>query len=87
MKRKNLLERAASITNGDRQKNYGTPENNFANIANYWTLYLGKHIDAVDVAQMMILMKLARLKADKTHEDSWIDIAGYAACGSEIVNG
>jgi hypothetical protein len=32
---------------------------------------------------MMILMKVARLAADHLHDDSWLDIAGYASCGSE----
>jgi hypothetical protein len=29
-------------------------------------------------------MKVARLVNDPLHEDSWIDIAGYAAIGFEI---
>ena len=33
----------------------------------------------------MILLKVARLGADQYHLDSWIDIAGYASCGGEIV--
>jgi len=37
-----------------------------------------------DVAQMMVLMKIARLENSPTHMDSWIDVAGYAACGGEL---
>jgi hypothetical protein len=37
-----------------------------------------------DVAQMMALMKIARLENDPSHLDSWTDLAGYAACGAEI---
>ena len=34
---------------------------------------------------MMCLLKLARLKgAAGKHQDSWVDLAGYAACGCEI---
>ena len=33
----------------------------------------------------MVLMKLARIKGSNgTHKDSWVDIAGYAACGYEV---
>lgn len=37
-----------------------------------------------DVAQMMILMKIARLENQPNHQDSIVDIAGYAACMAEI---
>jgi hypothetical protein len=29
-------------------------------------------------------VKLARLANDDKHEDSWVDLAGYAACGGEV---
>ena len=86
MKRKELLEEAAKITNGEREEHYGTPENNFANIALLWSAYTGYDFYPADVAVMMILMKAARLKSDIEHLDSWVDIAGYASCGGEIVS-
>lgn len=91
MKRKELLEEAAKITNGERQDHYGTPEDNFARIADLWNTYLGLSNDvalkASDVAAMMILLKVARIASDPKHLDSWVDIAGYASCGGEIVDG
>jgi len=36
-----------------------------------------------DVALMMALLKIARLKGNPIHGDSWVDLAGYAACGAE----
>lgn len=84
MNRSELLDKAKEIVNGARQENYGKPEKNFANIATYWSVYLGRDIKATDVAAMMILMKLARLENNPKHEDSWIDIAGYAANGCEL---
>lgn len=83
MLRKELLTKAIEITEGARQEHYGSPEDNFGNIADLWSVYLGKALSRTDVAAMMILMKTARLMADPTHDDSWIDIAGYAACGSQ----
>lgn len=84
MKREKLLKEALKIVKGARQKNYGTPEDNFKRIADLWTVYTGIEITPGDVAVMMILMKAARLMNDPSHMDSWVDIAGYAACGGEI---
>ena len=85
MNRKELLEIATNIVMGARQENYGSPESNFQRIADLWSVYLGRSITPSDVAVMMILMKTARLMNDCKHMDSWVDIAGYAACGGEIV--
>lgn len=43
----------------------------------------GVYIDANDVAMMMALLKIARIAAGGGKADSWIDLAGYAACGAE----
>mgnify|MGYP003294964830 CR=1 FL=1 len=79
-----VLNKALEIVNGARQENYGSPESNFARIAAFWTLYLQRHITPADVAIMMVLMKTARLQNNIKHEDSWVDIAGYAANGVEV---
>lgn len=87
-----LLDTAKETVSG-RGKNYGTPEDNFKRIAHHWEFFLvnSKGSDNVqfsitpgDVAIMMALMKIARLENDPKHADSWIDLAGYAACGAEI---
>jgi hypothetical protein len=44
----------------------------------------GRQLVAGDVALLMIGMKLARLRHNPSHEDSWVDVAGYAACGMEV---
>jgi hypothetical protein len=38
----------------------------------------------VDVAMMMALLKIARIQSGTATEDSFVDLAGYAACGGEI---
>jgi len=35
----------------------------------------------------MAAIKLARLVETPDHQDSWIDLAGYAAIGSECIDG
>lgn len=71
-----------------RDDTYGKPEDNFARIAALWQAFLDNRDSTAltprDVALMMVLMKTARLQEDQGHGDSWVDIAGYAACGGGI---
>ena len=99
MKRADTLAAAGKAV-ADRGLNYGSPEDNFERIARRWnvclenigygvrreTVYgmLPRRLTAADVASMMIDVKLARLENSPDHADSWIDIAGYAACGAEV---
>ena len=78
-----ILEQARKCVCGQREEDYGSPEDNFQVIAEFWGLYLDTTINAADVANMMILLKVAR-NATGTKLDNWIDICGYAACGGEI---
>ncbi len=87
MKRKETLENAMKCVCGERQDQYGSPENNFARIANLWTAYLGVEVSSVDVAMMMALLKIARVKTGTATDDSFVDLAGYAACGAELKEG
>lgn len=84
MKRPEILEAAQRCVCGDREQDYGSPENNFKRIANLWSAYLQRHITPKDVAAMLALLKIARIASGHAKEDNWIDLAGYAACGGEI---
>lgn len=92
MTRKEILEKAEECVCGKRQQDYGSPENNFQVIANLWIDYLqgagqAVEISAKDVAMMMALLKIARIAGNHATEDSFVDLAGYAACGGEIAAG
>ena len=86
--RTHILESARKCVSGDRNIQYGSPEDNFKIIAAYWDVFLGNRkpgaLRAEEVAQMMVLLKTARLQANPTDLDGWVDIAGYAACGGEV---
>lgn len=84
--RQRVLREAEKCVCGHREQDYGTPEDSFQKIGNLWTVYLNyaKKIDAEDVAAMMALLKIARISENPQHMDSWVDLAGYAACGGEI---
>ena len=84
MNRAEILAAASHAVTVDRDATHGNPEDTFASIANLWSSYLGEDIGCADVAAMMILLKLARMKGNPSYADNWIDIAGYAACGGEI---
>lgn len=82
--RKEVLEAATQCVCVDRKDQYGETESNFSLIAQLWSCYLGVAIEPKDVASMMILLKLARVKTGTQKKDNWVDIAGYAACGGEV---
>ena len=90
MTRKEILDAAAQIVTQDREDQYGPPEDCFAAIGNLWVAYLQARnvdidfLDPSDVANMMILLKIARGANGKPKADNRIDIAGYAACGGEL---
>lgn len=44
-------------------------------------------ISAMDVSMMMALLKIARIRNGGGSGDSFVDLAGYAACGGEIWHG
>jgi hypothetical protein len=85
MTRADILIQAKEIVCNDREGQYGKPEDNFAIIADLWTAYTGADITSEDVAIMMALLKIARIKTGMHYKpDSWIDAVGYMACGSEV---
>lgn len=89
MDRDSILNAARNIVCNGRDKEYGEPEDSFDTIACLWSAYLAAAIGrpfvlhSTDVAAMMALLKIARIATDSGKADSWIDLAGYAACGGE----
>ena len=98
MKREEILQKAKECVCGQRGQDYGKAENNFETIGLMWGVYLNAAhpeytktfpinlIKAKDVAVMMALLKIARIATGTGTEDSFIDLAGYAACGGEIAS-
>lgn len=84
--RKRVLREAEKCVCGQREQDYGTPEDSFQKIGTFWTAYLNYavKIDAEDVAAMMALLKIARISENPQHMDNWVDGCGYFACGGEI---
>lgn len=84
-----ILDEAVRITTGDRRRDYDHALPNHQRIADLWNAYLNLRKDSnadispLDVATMMILLKVARAAHTPTR-DSFVDIAGYAKCCSQI---
>lgn len=85
-RKKPLLQRANELIGGDRQRDYGNKLQNFSQIAMLWQgtlatkLQASAQITAEDVALCMMQVKIARLAKSPDHQDSILDIAGYAGC-------
>lgn len=84
MNRRECLDAADDCVMRDRQAAYDTPERNFERIATIWSVIFGHPIASSQVALALAGVKVARLSGNLAHADSWVDLAGYAACGAEV---
>lgn len=89
--RADFLEAVKGMVCKDRSATHGDAEDNFQDIADFINTYLGKRLapgqqlQAYDVAAIMILVKVSRMKSTPKYPDHWHDAAGYAACGGGII--
>jgi len=89
-----ILRKALDIINGERQDQYGKPEDSFALIGKYWTEFLKANgviacdkvnISNKEVAEMMMLFKIARMSGQKPSLDNYLDLVGYAGIAADMV--
>jgi hypothetical protein len=86
--RTHILETANNLITGNREQDYGSPKLNFQNIADRWSQLLNIDVEPWHVALLMADLKIARLATTgRPHEDSLIDICGYAALAAELADG
>lgn len=93
-KRGKILLKALDIINGERQDTYGKPEDSFKLIGEYWSNYLIANgwgscdrlsITPREVAEMMMLFKIARMSGQKPNLDNYLDLVGYAGIASDML--
>ena len=88
--RAELLREAEALTTGDRNNQYGPPSQDFARSAGILNA-LGfrgpgdRPIRTHEVALILAAVKMSRLVWSPEKRDSWVDLAGYAACGFDCV--
>jgi hypothetical protein len=90
--RASMLAEASKLITGDRNNQYGPPTQDFDRTAALLNA-LGYHrtdaedivhdIVASDVALIVAQVKMSRIIHSRGKRDSWVDLAGYAACGYE----
>ena len=78
-----FLKHVAQIV-AERGTQYGEATGNMAAIARRWSATLGREISPAQVVICLLDLKLARLAHDPAHEDSVVDVCGYAALLAEI---
>lgn len=88
MNREEILKTASQYVTVDRAATHGDAENNFDAISDLWVNYLiGREVQSItgyDVAIMMALFKIGRIRSNPSHVDSYVDAAGYLAIAGEI---
>jgi len=90
MNRDDILQEAMHCITVDRAATHGDAEDSFASIAQLWDWFLHNRsipeadLLPEDVAMMMALFKIGRIAGNRTHEDNYVDLAGYAALAGEI---
>lgn len=88
-----LLDEARKLVTQERGQLYGDPLEDFKRTAALWTTHFqhllrdGERFMPHHVADAMELLKMSRRSHAPEHRDSWVDSAGYAACGWECVVG
>ena len=78
-----FLKHVANVI-AERSTQYGDVASAMATIAARWSATLGREVTPAQVVLCLLDLKLARLAHDPTHEDSAVDVCGYAALLREL---
>jgi len=87
------LDHAKSLVTGERNAQYGDPNQDFRRTAAFWEIYLraivekrgGLNLEPHDVAMMMSLLKISRTTWTPEKLDSTLDLIGYGACAVDCI--
>ena len=83
--RRGILRKAETLVCKDRAEEHGDANDNFATTAKYWNAHLGiDWIEPSDVAIMMAMLKMARLRSKLENVENYQDACGYMALGGEM---
>ena len=80
-----FLKHVANVI-AERSSQYGDVSLSMAAIATRWSVTLGREVTPAHVVLCLLDLKLARLAHDPAHEDSVVDVCGYAALLHQILN-
>lgn len=87
MEKGKVLDEAKKIINGERNGQYGDPEDSLEAIALSWTSYLQGYANVTltgkDAALMMVLLKICR-EQHSEKRDNLVDAAGYLGIAGDF---
>ena len=88
MKVKDVLDRAGQVVLVDRQTEYNQVSKTemHSRIAEAWSATLGRMVTPHEVALCMVQLKVIRAACQPGHEDSYVDMVGYATIAAEIMH-
>ena len=78
-----MLRQAAMVV-AERRNTYGDPGESMEAVAKRWSITFGHAVTPTQVVICLIDLKLARLGHNPKHQDSIVDVAGYAAVLHEV---
>ena len=87
LQREEILMEAHHLISTDRAEQYGSAADTHERIGKAWAAILDtEDIPSHTVALMMVALKSIRAAKNPGYQDSWVDIAGYAALGGEMAD-
>ena len=86
MKAINIIQNAGRAVENVKAKEHGDKKENFKVISELWESYLNVTVTKEDVAMLMALMKIGRMKTKSAphNDDNFIDAIGYLAIAGEF---
>ena len=79
-----ILEDAYRLIEGDRHTHHGDAAKCHGEIAKLWTWWTGIQLDAHDVAMMLALLKISRVKTGGYNRDTYTDLCGYGSLAGQL---
>lgn len=80
-----LFTEATELITRQRQAIYGHPADTLQDIGQLVGAYVGKDVTAVDMAVIMALVKIGRMKAGTGyHRDNYVDAIAYLAIAEDV---
>jgi len=78
-----MLNEAAELTAGDRNREYGDPYRNHKQIADIFNAWTGGCLTASDIVKIQIATKMSRIAQSPGHADSHVDLMAYTGIHAE----
>lgn len=83
---RSIPKEAVSLIAGDRNNDYGPPEDGLLRVARLWSAYMGQAVTVSDVAKLLLLMKVARTMGGYKR-DNFVDGVAYLLIAEGLDHG